>query len=126
MSDERDRESREDRRSSDRRSGRRRADDAVPETAEDINVSNFRLSIKEVIFIVTLVISAASAAIKFNNKLEQAEATNTLNYELLRATVSQAKEDLSKVSKSQEDLKDQVSDLERITSQIYAKTTRDR
>lgn len=91
-----------------RRHYRRRESDNV----EQITVDNFRLSLKEVIFIIGILISVATTLFKFNNTLEQAQAEHKLAYELLAAKVSQSQDNLARAEKDIDTLKTKVSNVE--------------
>jgi hypothetical protein len=101
-----------------RRRHRRRENDSD----SNITVSDFRLSIKEVIFLVGILVSVATTLFKFNNTLELAQSEHKLTYELMAAKVTQSQENITRLEKNQDSLKEQLSDIERLTSQLYLKS----
>lgn len=103
-----------------RRHQSRRAADIVD--ADDLTVSDFRLSLKEVGFILGVLITVATALFNFHNQLEKTNAENVLKFELLNTKLSQIQTDMARFDKTQEALREQLSDMERLTSQIYQRT----
>lgn len=106
----------------DRRRHRRRESDSLD--ADRMAVSDFKLSLKEVVFLVGILVSVATTLFKFNNTLELAQADHKLTYELLSVKVAQSQDNIARLEKTQDSLKEQLSDIDRLTSQMYMKVKR--
>jgi hypothetical protein len=104
----------------DRRYGYRRRTDA--EAANSIAVSDFRLSLKEVGFILSVLITVGISLFNFHAQLDKTNAENVLKYELMNTKLSQMQDNIARQEKTVSEIKSQLEDIERLASQIYQKT----
>ena len=101
----------------------RRANATAPNQVE---VSSFRFTMKDVIVVLGLSLSVGSSIFNLSSKLETTNSANALRFErldtkltYLESSHTEIKTGINKAQVETESLKDDLADMHRIISQLY-------
>lgn len=87
-----------------------------------VEVSEFRLTLKELGAILAALFALGTTLFAFNTQLDRSQAESNLRYELINTRVKTLEDGRDKADKQTEKLIEQFDDLERTTTQLFQRS----
>jgi len=86
---------------------------------EDMEISDFKITLRDVLILLVAVISIATTLLHFKESLEKAQSEMTLKHELAATKITTLENAVARLENKTDSIDEHANDLERTVTQMY-------